>query len=144
VDGKLDWTRLADLIQTSAFDCHYTSEAAGREINGAGFPCTWQKGDLGYRGITVFRMGGTPHEWLVLPGTDGEKTLLDFTIGYHLAARSRITIAVALSAFNPLWVVSHPDFQYRLHEAHYWDALAGLWVNPTPVNPPVLLWSKSD
>ena len=142
LDYVLDWARLSDLIHTDAFDCHYTSVAAGQDLNRAGFTCTWQRGDVAYRGQSVFSIRSTAHEWLVVPGTEGENTILEFTIGYHLCARRHLSLDALGQQFNPLWVVQHDDLSYTVHYAHYWDARQDRWGNQNKVEPAVQLWES--
>ena len=121
IERLVEWERLPKLIGTGAFNCNAVSVSAGEQLNQQGFTCTWQTGDLAFEGQTIFRVGDVAHQWLVMPGTDGENVVLDFTVGYHLWARKRIEENSMRVKYDPFWGSPCPELVYTVHHYNFWE-----------------------
>ena len=99
---------------TSCFNCDEVSKDVERDLRDADVRVERQRGGYSFRGETIVSMEpddlGEWHEWLVVPG---RCLVLDFTIGYHLFARGKITPEQIRKSFAPLCVGEpRSDIQY--------------------------------
>ena len=124
----IDWCRLPDV--KPAYDCESWSQCVGEELNKVGIACVVHQGSVMFKGDWIFPGGSKYwHQWVEMLGSGG---IVDLTVGYHLAARCKISRPLP-TEWTPYW--SERTFVSELiHRAEYkWSWGKGRWGDKTPI-----------